>query len=207
MEDPRNTLLPQFLAYAVQRDLSLEQLAGLSALDPGRLRQQPDLAVTPKQWEDLWRNAVHLSKDPLFGLHLGESLQGVALGVVGQLIQACRNVGEALTQAAAFAHLVTDLCRLEITRPGTSFSIRFIPDPGRVRESPFVVRQVMDLLMAFTLHEADGLVLENSSPLPLRSPARPNTPRNMSGCCGVNRLFGGERTASRLRAGTGRSPF
>jgi AraC-like DNA-binding protein len=170
MEDPRNTLLRQFLAYAVQRDLSLERLAGLSALDPDRLRQPAAPAVTPKQWEDLWRNAVHLSKDPSFGLHLGESLQGAALGVVGQLIQACRNVGEALTQAAAFSHLVTDLFRLEVTPPGTTFAIRFIPDPGRAEESPFVFRQMMDLFMAFTLHEADGLVLEKLKPLAVTLP-------------------------------------
>ncbi len=170
MEDPRNTLLRQFLAYAVQRDLSLERLAGLSALDPDRLRQPAGPAVTPKQWEDLWRNAVHLSKDPLFGLHLGESLQGAALGVVGQLIQACRDVGEALTQAAAFAHLVTDLFRLEVTPPGATFTIRFIPDPGGAEASPFVFRQLMDLFMAFTLHEADGLVLEKLKPLAVTLP-------------------------------------
>ena len=170
MEDPRHTLLRQFLAYAVQRDIPLERLAGLSALDPDRLRQPSDLAVTPKQWEDLWRNAVHLSKDPLFGLHLGESLQGAALGVVGQLVQACRNVGEALTQAAAFSHLVTDLFRLEVTQPGTGFTVRFIPDPDRARESPFVFGQMMDLFMAFTLHEADGLVLEKLKPLAVMLP-------------------------------------
>ncbi len=165
MKAPPITLLPQFLAYAVQRDLSLERLAGLSAIDPDRLRQLPDPAITLKQWEDLWRNAVHLSKDPLFGLHLGESLQGAALGVVGQLIQACRNVGEALTQAAAFAHLITDLFRLEITRPGTVFTVRFVANPDRAAASPFVFRQMMDLFMAFTLHEADGLVLEKLQPL------------------------------------------
>ncbi len=170
MENPQNTLLRQLLAYAVQRDIPLERLAGLSALDPDRLRHPAGLAVTAKQWEDLWRNAVHLSKDPLFGLHLGESMQGVALGVVGQLVQACRNVGEALTQAAAFAHLVTDLFGLEITRPGTTFTIRFVPDPGRAAASPFVFRQLMDLFMAFTLHEADGLVLAKLKPLAVALP-------------------------------------
>jgi AraC-like DNA-binding protein len=170
MEDPRHTLLRQFLAYAVQRDIPLERLAALSSLDPDRLRQPSEADVPPKQWEDLWRNAVHLSKDPLFGLHLGESLQGAALGVVGQLVQACRNVGEALTQAAAFSHQVTDLFRLEITRPGTRFTIRFVPDPDRARESPFVFGQMMDLFMAFTLHEADGLVLEKLKPLAVALP-------------------------------------
>ena len=38
----------------------------------------------------------------LFGLHFGESLQLAALGIVGQIIQNSRTVGEALTHAAGF---------------------------------------------------------------------------------------------------------
>ncbi len=165
MEDSKRTLLRHLLAYAVLRDVSLEQLARLSALDLGQMQHNPDLAISPKQWEDLWRNAVHLSKDPLLGLHFGESLQGVALGVVGQLIQTSRTVGEAFTQAAAFTHLVTDLFSLKVAQVRDTFTVHFIPEPGQPHQSPFVFRHLMDLFMAFTLHEADGLMLKKLTPL------------------------------------------
>lgn len=165
MKDPQKMLLRHLLAYAVLRDVSLERLARLSALDPGLLQQATNVPITSKQWEDLWRNAVHLSKDPLFGLHLGESLQGVALGVVGQLIQTSRTVGEALTQAAAFTHLVTNLFSLKVTQARDTFTVHFIPEPVQPYPSRFVFHQLMDLFMAFTLHEADGLTLKKLAPL------------------------------------------
>jgi AraC-like DNA-binding protein len=162
MEDPQKRLMLNLLAYLAQRDISPEQLARLSGNATGLL--------TAKQLEDLWRNAVHLTGDPLLGLHFGESLQVAALGMVGQLLQTCSSIGEAFTQAAAFTHRITNLFTLEVTRSNPTFTICFLPERTREKESPFVFRQMMDLFMAFTLHEADGLVLEKIKPLTIILP-------------------------------------
>ena len=152
------------LAYAVQKDVSPERLCKLSGLDWETIRRRSKLVITPKQVNDLWMNASHLSHDPLFGLHLGESMQLAALGVVGQIVQNSRTVGEALTHAAEFLHLVTDLFGMDVSQGDESFTIRFIPDQDKAQESPFVFRHMIDLSLAFVMHEVDGLVLQRIKP-------------------------------------------
>lgn len=169
MQDYQRLLALSILAYAVQKNLSAERLCHLAGVDFDGLRDgtQP---VTAKQAADLWLNATHLSRDAQFGLHFGESLQLTALGVVGGLIQNSRTIGEALTQAAAFTHLITDIIAVKVERTDLTFTIQFMPNRSRQRESPLVFRQVMDFFMAFMIHEVDGLVLAKIQPSAVKMP-------------------------------------
>ncbi len=99
MQTYQQTFVLNLLAYAAQRRLPVNQLCQLSGFELNDLTQPTPASLTTKQTDDLWRNATHLSHDSLFGLHLGESLQVAALGVVGGLVQSSRTIGEALTQA------------------------------------------------------------------------------------------------------------
>lgn len=164
MDDYQLLFVGNLLGYAAQRNLSPDRLCQLSGIDLQALKQRTNGAITPKQFNDLWLNASQLSNDPLFGLHFGESLQLAALGIVGQIIQTSQTVGEALTQAAGFIQLLTNLFDMEVTRTDPFFTIRFRPHTDRVCEFPFTLRQMLDLSMAFVLHEVDGLVLERIRP-------------------------------------------
>lgn len=183
MEDYQLRFVGNLLGYAVQRDVSPERLCRLSGIDLEILKQPAKASVTSKQVNDLWLNASHLSSDPLFGLHFGESLQLAALGIVGQIIQNSRTVGEALTHAAEFMHLLTDLFIMTITQTGQSFTVRFVADTDRVADYPFMARHLMDLSMVLVLHEVDGLVLEKIKPqtvtLPYAAPDQPEYERVM----------------------------
>ncbi|MCK8495238.1 AraC family transcriptional regulator [Spirosoma sp. RP8] len=152
------------LAYAVQKDISPERLCKLSGLDWEVIRRRGKVAITSKQVNDLWMNASHLSNHPLFGLHLGESMQLAALGIVGQIVQNSRTMGEALTHAAEFLHLVTDLFAMGISQGNEQFMVRFIPDTDKAQDYPFGFRHLIDLSLAFVMHELDGLVLARLKP-------------------------------------------
>ena len=163
MQDYQRLLALSLLAYAVQKNISVERLCQLSDVDFRRLKDgEPGL--TAKQAADLWLNATQLSGDALFGLHFGESMQLTALGVVGELVRNSRTIGEALTQAAAFAHLITDVIDINIDRTDPIFTVEFIPNQSRQQEAPLVFRQMMDFFMAFMIHEVDGLVLTKIQP-------------------------------------------
>lgn len=170
MDDFQRLFVGNLLAYAAQRDLSPERLCKLSGIDTEALKQRTDVPITPKQVNDLWLNASQLSSDPLFGLHFGESMQLAALGIVGQIIQNSRTVGEALTHAADYIQLLTNLFDMEVSRNGHTFSVQFMPDPDRAAEAPFALRQMLDLAMVFVLHEVDGLVLKKIKPEVVRLP-------------------------------------
>lgn len=169
MQDYQRLLALSLLAYAVQKNLSAERLCHLAGVDFDGLRDgtQP---ISAKQAADLWLNATHLSRDAQFGLHFGESLQLTALGVVGGLIQSSQTIGEAVTQAAAFTHLITDVIAVNVAQTDLTFTIQFIPNRSRQRETPLVFRQMMDFFMAFMIHEVDGLVLAKIQPSAVKLP-------------------------------------
>jgi AraC-like DNA-binding protein len=162
MHDYQRLLTLNLLAYGAQKNLSVEQLCQYSNIDLAELKA--DGPLTTRQLDDLWVNAMHLSGDALFGLHFGESLQIAALGVVGQLIRNSRTIGEALTHAASFTHLLTDALTMEVDRTTFGFAVRFIPNETRQRAAPAMFRQLMDFMMAFLIHEVDGLVLARIQP-------------------------------------------
>ncbi|MFD2571566.1 AraC family transcriptional regulator ligand-binding domain-containing protein [Spirosoma soli] len=170
MEDLQTRFVLNLLGYAVQKDLSPERLCKLSGIEYHALKQSGNVTITPKQVNDLWQNASHLSHDPLFGLHFGESLQLAALGIVGQIVQNSRTVGEALTHAAQFIHLLTDLFEMDVTQHDQHFAVRFIANKDRANEYPFLFRQMADLSTVFVLHELDGLVLEKIRPASVTLP-------------------------------------
>lgn len=163
MEDQLRKLLMGLLAYAVQRDLSPENLCRLSNVTIEELQTGTE-PLTAKQVGDLWLNAIHLSKDNLFGLHFGESLQLSALGIVGEIIKSSETVGDALTVAASLTHLITTAFKLEVIQDTETFAVKFIPASSDWQNSTTSV-QTLDLLMVFVIHELDGLMLKKISPL------------------------------------------
>ncbi|GAB3777152.1 AraC family transcriptional regulator [Spirosoma horti] len=170
MQDYQKQLALSLLAYAVQKNTSLEDLCSSSGLILNELKRENGVSPASQQINSLWLNATRLSNDPLFGLHFGESMQVTALGVVGELIRHSRTIGEALTHAASFSQLITDLLTMDVVSGLESFTIQFRPSVSRRAESPIVFRQVMDFFMAFTLHEVDGLILEKIQPIKVEMP-------------------------------------
>lgn len=150
------------LAYAAQRDISPETLCRLSniTLDDLKNNGQP---LSNKQVTDIWTNAIHLSKDKLFGLHFGESLQLSALGIVGEIIKSSDTVGTALTIAASLTHLITTAFKLELVQDDKTFTVQFIPE-YEDWQTLLTAIQTLDLLMVFVIHELDGLMLKKIKP-------------------------------------------
>lgn len=171
--DLQKSLVLQLLAYAAQREISPQQLCTLAGISLSGLKGKAKYEMTHKQLNDLWMNASHLSGDPFFGLHFGESMQASALGMVGLIIQHSSTVGEALTYAASMTHLITDLFGMQVANGKRSFTVQFIPFKDGQQERSFAFRQMMELFMAYTLHELDGLVLERIHPRSIKMPFDP----------------------------------
>ncbi|WP_183574365.1 AraC family transcriptional regulator ligand-binding domain-containing protein [Mucilaginibacter sp. X5P1] len=163
MEDQQKRLMLSLLAYAAQRDLSVERICRLSNITMADLNDAAK-PLSKKQINDIWLNAMQLSGDSLFGLHFGESLQLVALGVVGEVIKSSRTVGEAISIAASLVHLITADFNMQITAEEDVFTIHFVPVSPDWQQSP-VALQMLHLLMVFTIHELDGLLLQKIRPL------------------------------------------
>jgi AraC-like DNA-binding protein len=174
MEDYKRHFVLNLLAYVVQRDVSPVDLCRLSGLDLNALKKGEADPLTAKQVNDLWLNAVHLTKDPAFGLHFGESVQLSALGVVGQIIQSSKTVGEALTHAAQGIHHVTDIFSMLVTRRNKIVTIKFLPAVQK-EINTIVFQQWLEFFMVFSIHELDGLILTKIRPLRVKFPMNKET--------------------------------
>jgi AraC-like DNA-binding protein len=129
--------------------------------------------LSAKQVNDVWLNAVHLTKDDCFGLHFGESLQLSALGIVGEIIKTSDTVGGALTIAASLTPLITDAFCLELLEDENTFTVKFVPQIVEWKKSPALL-QVLDFLMVFVIHELDGLLLKKVRPITVQYAAARN---------------------------------
>ncbi|WP_205510989.1 AraC family transcriptional regulator [Longitalea arenae] len=164
METPATNFILGLLAYAAQRDLRPDQLCKLAHIDAAWLTAANKRPLSEKQVNDLWLNVLHLSQDARFGLHLGESLQLAALGIVGEIIKSSTTVGEAVTNAAGLVEHVTDWFNMTVTRNSRSFTIQINPLKADWKSSVPAV-QMLDVLMVLTIHELDGLLLHKITPL------------------------------------------
>lgn len=153
--------LNTFFNYAEQRGQNAEHLAKISGIDISEL----DTPLKKRQIDNLWKNVSELTKDPIFGLHLGESMQISALGIVGEIIQNSNKVGQALERAADYLGLITDVFSMEIKRFEKMLKIKFIPDPFCMKSYPFTTKQTIDLSIVITIYELKGLIFKRIQPM------------------------------------------
>ena len=167
MKQQQRQLIMMILSYSVQRDIDQERLCRLSGIDPVKLLSGKDMRITETQVSRLWENAVLLSGDNCFGLHLGASAQMAALGVAGAVIQTSATVGEALSIAAGMTPLLTGLFTMEVEHTAKQFLVHFRPAAG-VDTASVAFRQTLDFFMVFTVQELDGLLLARVKPEMIR---------------------------------------
>ena len=170
MPDYKKNLIVSLISYAAQKDVQAESLCRMAGIDLEALRSDSPLFLSLRQQNDLFESAARLSGDPLFGLHFGERLQLAALGIVGAVIRNSRTIGEALENCAAYSPLLTDLFNLTVTFRQDRFVIRLLPYLEKLQEYPVLKKQLLELSMAFVLHEMDGLLLIKMRPVFVQLP-------------------------------------
>jgi AraC-like DNA-binding protein len=170
MPDYKKNLVVSLISYAAQKDIPIDRLCRQAGVDLEALRSDRPYHLSIQQQNDLFEHAVILSGDPLFGLHFGERLQLAALGIVGAVIRNSRTIGEALENCAAYSPILTDLFDLTVSMGGDKFVIRLLPFTEKLQGYPVLKRHLLELSMAFVLHEMDGLLLIKMKPLSVQIP-------------------------------------
>ncbi len=170
MQDLQQQLIRALLAYAGQRGADPRRLCSLSGIDEKILQQGHTVQLTSAQVNSLWKNAVHATADPQFGLHFGEAMQLAALGVVGQIIQTSNTAGEAIAHAGALTPMLTDMYRMQVHHGAKQFSICFVADSVKVKEYPYTFRHLTPFLAVFAVHELDGLLMRRLAPVSAQLP-------------------------------------
>jgi AraC-like DNA-binding protein len=170
MHDFKRQFTLAMLTYASARGIDPVLVCRQSGFNLDDFRNNPEPGISASHIEHLWRNLVTTSSDPLFGLHLAESMQLAALGVVGQIIQATRNVEDALVQAGGLVPFVSELFTMGVKRVGKKLFIYLSANESAKTEYPFTYKQMADYFAVFIIHELDGLLFRKVAPLAAEFP-------------------------------------
>lgn len=169
MENPQRQFILALLGYITLRGISSGHLCELAGIEREKLIHATELTLSDVQISKFWRHATVMTADPFFGLHFGESLQLSGLGIVGEIIKSSRCIGDGITHAADMTRLLTHLFEMRITKSSSSFKISF--KDGQIDSiDEELKRQTAEFLMAFTLHELDGLTLRRITPVSVTLP-------------------------------------
>lgn len=167
--DYRKTFLQALLIFCKDRNLDINRIGSLSGLPISKVNSKSKVEISNQQMENIWKNIIQFSNDELMGLHFGAAMQIAALNVVGQIILTSSTVKEALQHSGLFIHLLTDFYTMQIEEKTKTFTISFIRNKG-YDKFPVSQKQMGDFLVAFTLYEMKGLLLENPSPIKIGLP-------------------------------------
>lgn len=160
----RRTFLQALFLFCEDRNTDTAIIATQSGFSLRKLNAEEPFDFTNEQFEAVWKNLVLSSKDELLGLRFGATMQIAALNLIGQIIQTSQTIRDALHHVCSFIHLFTDYYTMRIEEKTRTFSISFHKNEG-FNKYVTSQNQVGDFLLAFTVHELKGLLLENPKPL------------------------------------------
>ncbi|MEX2476769.1 AraC family transcriptional regulator [Marinobacter sp.] len=133
MNIPHRRRIPASFALALYEYLDAKGLNSDAVLPQSR--PPTDIALNADLPIDDWRAllecaAGHLN-DPLLGLHLGQTLGLRHIGVLGYVIMASQNLGEALSRLDRYQRLVYDVTPMEIRASGDGVELVWGAEHGR----------------------------------------------------------------------------
>lgn len=114
--------------------------------------------------------AVAATKDPFFGLHLGESMNMTAAGLVAQITQTSETVLQALQYACDFAQLACSSLPMTLTEEANHYKLTMAPEPVWAQDSELAVRHTVDGTVVFTINEFHELTRKKHYPIKIELP-------------------------------------
>lgn len=105
-----------------------------------------------EQAQNVWQEAVNLTKDELLGLHIGENSTPSIVGLVGHLMQSSPTLKDAFENLCKFNTLVTDVFHYHILIDKNNFIIEFEPHEIWQENYPETAKQAVMQAMSGSLH-------------------------------------------------------
>lgn len=127
------TLIPSFLDLAIKNKINVEGIFAKANIDPAVIGDTGTY-LTYDEILGLFDAAFSSTKDPAFGLHLGESVQYHSLDLVGQLIATSKNLQEALDELFRFKDLVAPFTEFGLEVKGAKAHLWFEMDTAVVHK-------------------------------------------------------------------------
>ncbi|MEM7035729.1 MAG: AraC family transcriptional regulator, partial [Bacteroidota bacterium] len=113
--------------------------------------QAESTKVTTAAYNQVAEAAVSATGDPCYGLHAGQYLNLSTAGLVLQIIQTSRTVGEALQYACDFNNLGCSMLRMALEHQDDFAHLTLRPGQVWLEQSPIAVQHTMEGALAFCM--------------------------------------------------------
>ncbi len=160
----RARFIDNIIQFAAYQGVDTDYLVSLTGKTRADL-QQEDLYFDAPIYNQIIEEAVRLSGDRNFGLHLGEFLSLSAAGLIVQIVQSSQTVAEAIQHLVQFANLGCQALPFKQEQEGPHFQVSMTPAPVWLNQSPEAVQQTIDGVVLFTLRQLDALTQHKHQPL------------------------------------------
>ena len=180
--------MPTVVAAWTQLIVEYAAAHGVDVRRPDVDLSHRDLRVPVHLDDAIWQAADRALADDDLGIHLAErGVSAGSFGVVGYLVRASANVGEALARAQQFHRLVKDRGRVELQRTPTGAVVIDAPEPDRAQWP----RAIAELSIANYVHLARAWTGVRVVPREVRfQHARPRDTRELARFFGCPIQFG-----------------
>jgi AraC-like DNA-binding protein len=143
--------------FAQQRGVDLQDFAAVEVSSTG--------LIPFSHYARAMERLLEATDDDNLGWHLGEQYNLVALGIVGQIIQASATIGEGLDRCLESFALITDALIIEHQLDVDSMVLRFKMSPTCVVKFPVAGRHFLHTAMLAAFRELSFLTLGRWEPL------------------------------------------
>lgn len=144
-------VLRNIVHAASAKGASLASLCSALGITPGDLNDAERRIEGLQPVIDLWTEVLTVTKDPAFGLHMGQANNPAILGVLGYLMQSCRNMKETYVEIVRYQQMVSGWVSYDF-KEGRYFELIFKVNPLWEQTSPETARQAIEMAMSGALN-------------------------------------------------------
>jgi AraC-like DNA-binding protein len=173
-------LFQAIVAGAAMAGVAPNELLAAAGVDPADLAD-PDGRLPMALEVRLWSEAVRLSGDDCFGLHLAERTPIEAFGALGFALRSSATLGDAYRRMIRYFRLIAHGPSLEIVIDGDVARIRHEPPPGPVAPSRHAVECFLVNLVACVRFGVDPAYVPRAVSFRHPAPARTAEHRRVFG--------------------------
>lgn len=132
-QPPPRRRIPASFALALYEYLDQQGVESDAVLPLPRPRMDSPLNadIAIEDWRQLLECAARYLNDPYLGLHLGQTLGPRHIGVLGYVVMASQNLGEAMERLQRYQRLIYDVTPLEVRASGSSIELVWDAEHGR----------------------------------------------------------------------------
>ncbi|MCE7991501.1 MAG: AraC family transcriptional regulator [Roseivirga sp.] len=161
--------------FAGRQGADIRPLLAISGQSDAELCQESS-TLDAKTFNAVTLAAAEATGDPFFGLHLGESMNMTAAGLVAQITQTSETVLQALQYACDFAQLACSSLPMTLIEEDHHYKLIMTPDPVWAKDSQLAVKHTVDGTIVFTINEFHELTRKNHYPIKIELPfAKPSS--------------------------------